>query len=95
MSRQSFSPFLSAQELPAELLKELRIENSDDSKIINVFRQGGGILNISEVLVGMYKTYGDVKTRTYVTIALYKLAKKGALKKTEKKGEYELVKTSE
>lgn len=90
MSRNDFNPTLSIRELPPELVKELKLSNGVEDKILEVFRKGGGILNVSEVLVGFYKLHGEVKTRRYINSALYRMSKKGLLSPTVKKGEYKI-----
>ncbi len=91
--RLKFNPKANLAELPAELVREISELSDVDDRILSVFREGGGVLNISEVLVGYYKLFNKTKTRTYITATLYRMARKGLLKKTKNKGEYALVKT--
>lgn len=94
MSRDAFSPNLNKNDLPADLVKELKLHNNADDKILDILKAGGGILNVSEVLVGYYKLFNEVKQRTYITAALYRLGKKGLISPTGKKGEYKLGRVS-
>lgn len=87
MSREDFSPF-KADDLPDELKKELNLSSDADNKILELFKRAGGTLNISEVLVGLYKVHGEVKTRQFVSSTLYRMRKKKLLYPTGRKGEY-------
>ncbi len=90
MSRDEFNPNLNKNDLPDALVKELRLENNADDKILDILKAGGGTLNVSDVLVGYYKLFNEVKQRTYITSALYRLRQKGLIAHTGKKGEYKL-----
>jgi len=90
MLRDKFNP-LNHQGLPNRLINELRTRKELDGKIIKIFKHGGGVLNISEVLVGYYKLFNEIKSRQRVTQELYRLHKKGLLKPTKNKGEYKLA----
>jgi hypothetical protein len=87
-TRDRFSPNLNKGSLPPELLKELKLDNNPDDKVLDIMKAGGGTLNVSEVLVGYFKMFGEVKPRNYANAALYRLSKKGLIKPTGKKGEY-------
>ena len=88
MGREQFNPLTKAGELPKELLEQLKIGDDADSRVLKIFEEGGGTLNVSEVLVGLYSLFGEVKKRTYVSAMLYKMKNKGLLTPTGKKGEY-------
>lgn len=88
MSRELFSPLLNAKELPPELVRELKLSNDVESQILEVFKEGGGILNVGEVLVGFYKLHEKIDTRRHMTTILYRMKSKGLLYATGKKGEY-------
>lgn len=88
MGRDDFSPYHNASELPEELKKELRLSDDADNKILEIFKQGGGTLNISEVLVGLYKVHNETKTRQFVSSTLYRMRGKGLIFPTGRKGEY-------
>lgn len=88
--RDKFNP-KKQQDLPAELVAELNLLADTDKRLLKVFREGGGTLNISEVLVGYYKIYGVVKKRQYMMPTLYRMMKKGLLKSTANKGEYQII----
>ena len=93
MSRESFSPF-NAEDLPEELKKELNLSSDADNKILELFKRAGGTLNISEVLVGLYKVHSQIKTRQFVSSTLYRMRKKNLLYSTGRKGEYTTDKTN-
>lgn len=87
--RSQFSP--KQKGLPPELVSELNLIADIDKRILKVFEQGGGVLNISEVLVGYYQLYKTVKKRQYMMPTLYRMMKKGLLEATGNKGEYKLT----
>ena len=93
MSREDFSPF-NAKDLPDELKKQLNLSNDADNKVLEIFRRAGGTLNISEVLVGIFKVYGEVKTRQFMSGTLYRMRKKNLIYPTGKKGEYTIDKAN-
>lgn len=89
--RALFAPHIHT-DLPPQLVKELqtkigRIEN----QVLNVIKVGGGTLNIDEILVGLYKCNGLIKTRQYITTVVYRMQKHELIKSTGRKGEYKLV----
>ena len=90
MSRDNFNPIKNFYKLPMELKKQLNLASNEERAILEIFKKGGGTLNISEVLVGYYKIYGETKSRKYVITTLYRMAKKQLLESTEKKGEYSI-----
>lgn len=87
--REQFSP-LNTEGFPDKLKKQLA-PSTGEARFLEIFRQGGGVLNVSEVLVAFYKIYGEIKTREYVVYSLHRLRKKGLFKRTGKKGEYAYV----
>ena len=89
-TRDKFNPMANANNLPPELLRELKLSSAVEDRILEVFREGGGILNVSEILVGFYRLYNEVKTRRNMTATLYRMKQKGLLRPTGKKGEYSI-----
>ncbi len=79
-------------DLPPELIKELKLSGSVDSVLLNLFYEGSGILNLSNLLVGYYRKHEEVKTRQYMMTTCYRLVKKGLLEPTKSKGEYKITK---
>ena len=86
--RERFNPRENAKNLPPDLVRELNLTITVEDKILEVFREGGGVLNVSEVLVGFYQLHTEVKTRRYMTARLYRMKQNGLLRPTGKKGEY-------
>lgn len=95
MSRDKFSVLSDLKDLPEELKKELNLDTDPDLKIIKVFQEGGGTLNLSEVLIGYFRIHSEVKSRRFMMSACHRMVRKGTLRATGKKGEYELVNKSD
>jgi hypothetical protein len=91
MSRDKFSVLSDLKDLPEELKKELNLDTDPDLKIVKVFQEGGGTLNLSEVLIGYFRIHGEVKSRRFMMSACHRMVRKKTLRATGKKGEYELV----
>lgn len=80
-------------DLPPEIIKELsQAEKLDkmEEKIINLITYTyDKIANIDEIIVGMYRNYGIIKTRDYYVGKLYKMVRKKVLfSMPKKKGIY-------
>ena len=88
MSREKFNPVANAKNLPASLVRQLKLSNDVEDQILAIFAEGGGTLNVSEVLVGLYQLYQKEETRQHVTAILYRMRIKHFIKPTGKKGEY-------
>jgi hypothetical protein len=95
MSREKFSYIANVKKLPLELVKELNVTTNAENKALEVFREGGGTLNVAEVMVGFYIMFGQVKDRNYVTGLLHRMKKKQQIKPTARKGEYTLERDGE
>ncbi|MBL4746237.1 MAG: hypothetical protein JKY08_07690 [Flavobacteriaceae bacterium] len=78
-------------DLPPELIKELRLVGEVDTKLLSLFNEAGGTLNLSTLLVGYYRKYKESKTRQYMMTTCYRLVKKGLLSPTDRKGEYNIT----
>ena len=91
MSRDRFNPQLYAKSLPPELVKELKLSSGIENKVLEVFREGGGTLNVSEILVGFYQMHNEVQTRRYITSVLHRMRSKKFIQATGKKGEYAVI----
>ncbi len=90
VDRKKFNPLVYINDLPDELRQELKLSSNVESKILQVLEQGGGTLNISEMLVGYYKVFEEIKKRSYMASPLYRMRQKGLIYPTGKKGEYTL-----
>lgn len=90
-NREKFSPLKNRTELPEELLNELNLTSAEDDRIIDILKQGGGILNVSEILIGYYQLFNEVYTRNKMVSTLYRMTKKKLIVRTGKKGEYNLL----
>ena len=58
-----------------------------DKKILALF-VGQKQLNLTQLLVGYYRKYNEIKTRQYMMMTCYRMKKKGILLPTKNKGEY-------
>ncbi len=75
-------------DLPAELVKELKLASDVDNILLTLFLEAGGVLDLSTLLVGYYRKHKEVKSRQYMMTTCYRLVKKGFLEPTDNKGEY-------
>lgn len=78
-------------DLPPELIKELKLAGDVDDTLLNLFYEAGGTLDLSTLLVGYYRKHNEVKTRQYMMTTCYRLVKKGFLSPTKNKGEYKIT----
>ncbi len=78
-------------DLPPELIKELKLSGDVDNTLLNLFYEGEGVLDLSSLLVGYYRKHQEVKTRQYMMTTCYRLVKKGFLTPTKSKGEYQIT----
>lgn len=78
-------------DLPPELIKELKLAGDVDNTLLNLFKEAGGTLDLSSLLVGYYRKHKEIKTRQYMMTTCYRLVKKGFLSQTENKGEYRIT----
>ena len=79
-------------DLPAELIKELKLAGNIDRILLELFNEAGGTLNLSTLLIGYYRKYKEVKTRQYMMTTCYRLVKKGLLDPMKNRGEYRITK---
>lgn len=79
-------------DLPQELIKELKLASDVDTNILSLFIEAGGVLKLTNLLVGYYRKYKEIKTRQYMMTNCYRLVQKGFLEATESKGEYQITK---
>ena len=78
-------------DLPPELIKELKLDGEVDSKLLELFQEAGGTLDLSTLLIGYYRKHKETKTRQYMMTACYRLVKKNFLQPTGNKGEYQIT----
>ena len=78
-------------DLPPELIKELKLAGDVDDVLLNLFYEAGGTLDLSTLLVGYYRKHNEIKTRQYMMTTCYRLVKKGFLSPTRNKGEYKIT----
>lgn len=73
--------FEEIQDLPDELLQELSISDADrtDYAILQIVEECGGIASLDRILVGLYKTTGEVMKRSTLTSRAYRMVQKGNL----------------
>jgi hypothetical protein len=79
------------EDLPAELIKELKLAGDVDNILLNLFYDASGVLDLSTLLVGYYRKHKEIKTRQYMMTTCYRLVKKGFLSPTKNKGEYQIT----
>jgi len=82
-------------ELPDELLSELRIENyqNEQSLIESIIEFNGGTASLDQLLILIYKNTGEIKRRDKLNAKLYRMYKKGIIKKVkDTKSLYEICK---
>lgn len=78
-------------DLPQELIRELRLAGDVDKTILDLFTEAGGKLDLSKLLIGYYRKFKLIKTRQYMMTTCYRLVKKGFLEQTGSKGEYKIT----
>jgi hypothetical protein len=93
--RKKFCPKNNINKLPENLQRELNITPKIEERIFAIFEAGGGILNVSEIIVGLYLCYKLEMTRKPLATILYRMREKNVIAPTGKKGEYILVKEEE
>lgn len=84
--------------VPDDLIKELKIGAGEkiDAEIIELFRIADRPLNISEVLIGLYRRFNEEQKRTAVSARLYRLSNEGILMSVEKnRGIYRIAEQEE
>lgn len=80
-------------DIPDEFVEELKISRADkaDAQILELFRIAKRPLNISEVLIGLYRKFGQQEKRTALSARLYRLTQGGQLESVEgERGVYKL-----
>lgn len=78
-------------ELPEELRTQLQATKIDEleRQILEVLTDLEGIANLDELLVGLYRKFGVIQERQYLSNKLYRMAKAGHLTSVRgKKGVY-------
>ncbi|HBH27123.1 MAG TPA: hypothetical protein DDX54_06965 [Rhodospirillaceae bacterium] len=78
-------------DLPPALIKELRLAGNMDTKLLTLFEEGGGTLDLTTLLVAFYRKHKEVRTRQYMMTTCYRLVKKGFLYQAQGKGHYEIT----
>ena len=75
-------------ELPEALRKQLQIAKvgSQEKMIIRVFDEAfGGVANVDEVLVGIYRATGEILQRQFLANKLYRMSQAKLLESVPKK----------
>jgi hypothetical protein len=88
----ALDPF-NLDDIPGELLDELKISKADkvDAQIVELLKIAGRPLTISEVLVGLFRKFGDQHKRTGLSARLYRMAQAKTLVQIEgERGTYGL-----
>jgi hypothetical protein len=84
--------------LPDEVIKELGLNPGDrtDLAIVSLLEEGGGILSLDKILVGLYRRTKEVHKRQPLVQRLYRMSQKGmAFPVPGKKGVYSMLRLSE
>jgi hypothetical protein len=76
-------------DIPDELMEQLNLTSRTDRLFLDLFKEKSP-LNITELLIGYFRKYGELKTRNYIMVNCYRMSKKGLIKPTKRKGEYKL-----
>ena len=73
-------------ELPTELVEELSISAADhqDAQIIQLMRLAKRPLSINEILVGLFRKFGQQHKRNPLSARLYRIAQKGDIVSVDK-----------
>lgn len=77
--------------LPPELKNQIQILRTDsiEDSAIEIINQLGGMANIDEILVGIYRKTGKIHKRPFMTNRLYRLMQDGIIFSVlKKKGTY-------
>lgn len=80
-------------DIPDELVEELKISRADkaDAQILELLRIAKRPLNISEILIGLYRKFNESEKRTAVSARLYRLSQAGEIEPVEgERGVYQL-----
>jgi hypothetical protein len=80
------------------LIRELSISDADKQEfaIVGIINDGGGILSLDKIMVGIFRKTGEVVKRTATISRLYRMAQKGLIYSVPlKKGFYATRPTSE
>lgn len=89
----SLDPFR-LSDIPDTLVEELKISRADkmDAQVMELFRIAQRPLNISEVLVGLYRKFDVTEKRPALSARLYRLTQADQLESSEgARGTYQLV----
>jgi hypothetical protein len=77
--------------LPKELLNQLRTKKADstNSMILEAIKSLGGIADINEILISIYKTHKTIKKRPHITQIICRMVNQGIIQRVkERKGVY-------
>ena len=87
------------EDLPEELIEELSISSGDKTEfaIIHLLENAdGSVLSLDQLLIGLYRTTGEVHKRQTVTSRLYRMSQKALISNVPgRKGAYSLHPISE
>jgi hypothetical protein len=65
-------------DLPEELLKELSgTSKADADPLVQIINDHGGSATLDQILIGLYRKYGQIGKRTITANRLYRLSKRG------------------
>ncbi|MFZ0946154.1 MAG: hypothetical protein WB930_13880 [Syntrophobacteraceae bacterium] len=79
-------------DIPEELRKQLQATKTDEfeRQILEVLSDLEGIGNIDEILVGLYRRFGIVQQRAFLSNKLYRMTTSGHLRSVKgKRGVYQ------
>jgi hypothetical protein len=95
-SGEAASPALDVSDtsgLPPELLKELSNVEADEleTQIFAVVGALGGSADLDQLLIGLFRKYGAVHKRRFLQNKLWRMVRKGDLKKADQRGLFALA----
>jgi hypothetical protein len=84
-NRSTASSIANADDLPAELLRELSAGRADPlgAQIIVVFEGCGGSADLDQVLIGLYRAFRVIHRRRVIQNKVWQMIRKGHLKKVK------------
>jgi len=89
----SLNPY-ELDDLPESLVEDLNLTKGEkhEAQIIDLFLTAGRALSVKEVVVGMYRKFGEVHGRNNINTRLHRLAERGVLNTApQKRGVYQLA----
>jgi len=90
--------FEEVEGLPAELIKELNMNEADMQELVieHIIAQSGGVLSLDKIMIELYKRTKEIPKRNATVSRLYRMAARGAVFNVPgKKGVYSTYELSD